>query len=437
VQVDFPWLGENETIYVITRRDKIVLWARLFIPLALSLAVGILAAMLQISWFPDQSLGWIAAAIGLPINLGWLVWSYFDWRNDYFLVTNRRVVWVEKVVLIYESRQEAPLNSIMSVGVEKSRAGSLLGYADVVVRTYVGMLRMEEVAHGEVIANMIESYWHRSESFNRRQESKAMERKLRQKLHLPQDEKENPREPVLQSPQLLSKMPCAENEQRREPGFLRWLFSDFLRLRHETDGTITYRKHWFILLRTIWMPGLFFALGMAVLIWRLSGAIAFLPMGPTLLVVFIYLLATFLWLLYNYIDWRNDIFQVTFDQIVDIDKKPLGKVQRRSAPLENVLSIEYERVGIWGLLFNYGTVYISVGNTRLTFDYVYNPSEVQQDIFYRIGERLEEKRQFEIDSQRERISEWIASYHRKSDELRDLERRYPADEEEIYRPDDF
>jgi hypothetical protein len=88
-------------------------------------------------------------------------------------------------------------------------------------------------------------------------------------------------------------------------------------------------------------------------------------------------------------------------------------VRRRSAPLENVLSIEYERRGFWGFLFNFGTVYITVGNTRLTFDFVYNPSEVQQDIFYRMGERLEQLRQYEIDTERERISEWIASYHRR------------------------
>jgi hypothetical protein len=106
------------------------------------------------------------------------------------------------------------------------------------------------------------------------------------------------------------------------------------------------------------------------------------------------------------------------DQIIDLDRKPLGKIRRRSAPLENVLSIEYERLGILGVLFNFGTVYITVGNTQLTFDHVYNPSEVQQDIFYRMGERLEELRQFEVEKDRERVSEWIASYHRNLTNLR-------------------
>ena len=33
---------------------------------------------------------------------------------------------------------------------------------------------------------------------------------------------------------------------------------------------------------------------------------------------------------------------------------------------------------------------------------------------YPAGERLEKIRQFEVDSERERVSEWIASYHRKT-----------------------
>jgi hypothetical protein len=41
---------------------------------------------------------------------------------------------------------------------------------------------------------------------------------------------------------------------------------------------------------------------------------------------------------------------------------------------------------------------------------------VQEDIFYRMGERLETVRQFEIDAERERFSEWIATYHRKAAE---------------------
>ena len=126
------------------------------------------------------------------------------------------------------------------------------------------------------------------------------------------------------------------------------------------------------------------------------------------------LFAIFLWMVYVYVDWRNDIFMLTLTKLSIWIANP-GKTCRRSAPLENVLSIEYERLG-------FGVIYLILNGLhcrwklRLSFDHVYNPSRVQEDIFYRMGERLETVRQFEIDAERERFSEWIATYHRKAAE---------------------
>ncbi len=410
-QVPLSWLQDDEYVHVITRRHKARLWQKMIPPLILLLTGTIAGLLFQYRWFTERFLGWIVLGFSVFLSIAWGIWAYFDWRNDYFIVTNKRVVWIEKVAFIYESRQEAPLRTIMSVGLNRSRIGSIFGFADVVVQTYVGTIRLRDLAHANAIGSMIEAYWHRAESFDRRQESQIMAEKLHEKLELPwrhdEDTKPNKIERREKEERLVS-------EATREPGFLTWLFSDFLRLRYEESGDITYRKHWFLLLKAIWLPSLLMLMTLGLVAARLGGVLSFLPITSTLVILSLALFVFFIWILYQYADWRNDIFRITFDQILDIDRKPLGKERRRSAPLENVLSIEYERLGFWGFLLNFGTVYISVGNTRLTFDYVYNPSEVQQDIFYRMGERLDKIRQYEVDSERERVSEWIASYHRKT-----------------------
>jgi hypothetical protein len=97
---------------------------------------------------------------------------------------------------------------------------------------------------------------------------------------------------------------------------------------------------------------------------------------------------------------------------VDAEKKPLGREERKAAPLENILSIEYRRLGLLGLMLNFGTVTITVGANKFTFETVFNPSQVQQDIFRRMNERIEAKKQAEITAERERISDWIMVYHR-------------------------
>jgi hypothetical protein len=407
-KITIPWLQVGEFVKVITRRHAAILWFKLIKASLVGLAVLLVSLLIQWQWLPQRLYGWILFAVTIPVLIAWLIWTFFDWRNDYFIMTNKRVAWIEKVAFLYESRKEAPLSTIMSVGIERSRIGSLFDFSDVVVLTYVGTIRLPTLGRADPIADLIEAFWHRSESVSLREEALAMSRKLHEKLDLAwrADEETQPIDH-----QKRDQKPVAA---LKEPDFLAWLFSDFIRLRYERDGAITYRKHWFLLVKKIWFLILLLIFTFGIILVRISGRFTFIPMTSMIVLSLIAMFIIFVWMVYHYADWRNDIFKITLDQIIDIDRKPLGKIRRRAAPLENVLSIEYERLGIWGFLLNFGTVYITVGNTRLTFDHVYNPSEVQQDIFYRMGERLENIRQFEIESERERVSEWIASYHRKT-----------------------
>jgi hypothetical protein len=131
-------------------------------------------------------------------------------------------------------------------------------------------------------------------------------------------------------------------------------------------------------------------------------------------------LGAILWWIYQYIDWSNDIFQVTPDQIMDIDKTPLGQVTSDIATLDNILSIESRRNGILELLFNYGTVFITIGGGKeMHFENVYNPSAVQEDIERRRLEKLARKEQENIKAERERVADWFAAYYNNEQQFRD------------------
>ena len=64
------------------------------------------------------------------------------------------------------------------------------------------------------------------------------------------------------------------------------------------------------------------------------------------------------------------------------------------------------------MLLNFGTVYIRVGDTVLTFDDVSDPSEVQRELFFHISQRETRERQFQEEKERQRIADWISAYHR-------------------------
>ena len=129
------------------------------------------------------------------------------------------------------------------------------------------------------------------------------------------------------------------------------------------------------------------------------------------------------WFVYRVLDWSNDQFIVNAEQIIDLDKKPFGTETRNAAQLENILGTEYQRIGILGNIFNFGTVYITVGGTKFAFEDVLDPAAVQSDINRRFAARKARGEQQQIAKERERMAEWLATYHLNAEELRSEEER--------------
>jgi hypothetical protein len=161
----------------------------------------------------------------------------------------------------------------------------------------------------------------------------------------------------------------------------------------------------------VWLPILAILVGTGLFLISLTGGLTLFPRLVEVLIASLGMIAAFLWLSYQYLDWHNDIYQITPDQIVDIVRKPLGKEERKAAPLENILSIEYQRTGLLGVILNFGTVTINIGSSKFDFNHVYNPSAVQQDVFQRMNLRILSRKQAEMTAERERMSDWITIYH--------------------------
>ena len=148
---------------------------------------------------------------------------------------------------------------------------------------------------------------------------------------------------------------------------------------------------------------------------RLLGFFLSLPDTQSYLVAIAVTVFGFGWWLYQYIDWYNDVYLITTDQLVDVNRKPLGKEERRSAPLKNIQTVEFMRKGLIGLVLNFGTVRIQIGNEELTFDNVYDPAAIQAEIFAQFKQYNQRMRRME----QEKIADWIKAY----DEMQKDERR--------------
>ncbi len=392
------WLNQGEVIYVMARKHAIFLWLNLLGPVFALLAAIISFFVLYEMLLPGMATGAIIGGLAVLGSVAWLVWNAIDWGNDYYIVTNLRVVWLEVVLGLYDSRTEAPLSTVLSIGLNTDQLGRLAGYGDVLVHTFTGPILLHHVAYPEQVASMIEEYWQRSKVTVREEEAQAMESAIRKRLTPPVVEPPRPKPPV-RKPSFFSR-------------FYTSLFSDFIKVRIDEGSVVTYRKHWYVLVRNIWEQLALLALVIVFLSFRLSGLITIPSQGASIAIAVLLFIIDAGWWLYVYEDWRNDIYRVTAEQIIDIEKKPFSTEQKKAAPLESILSIEYERLGFLGVLLNFGTVKINVGGTIFDFSYVYNPSRVQQEIFRRIEERKVKKKLVESESERERLSDWIVAYHR-------------------------
>ncbi len=416
-QLHFKWLRPDEVVYFLARKHVVAMYPKILRPLALFLV----PVFFTYAYFfiLSQTIVWLAALVSFVAAALWLGWIILDWSNDYYVVTNQRVVWLEKVIGLLDSRQESPLAMIVSVGVEANQFGRWLDFGNVIVRTYVGRIDFALVNHPHQAAKMVEEYWQRTRDVAVATEKEAMKDAIRKRLGIPP-----PAKPAADSNQ-----PTASVSKPRGAWLMKLLGSNTLKLRYETGEGVVYRKHWVVLVIDAWLPivGFFavFGLFLSRLYQLLLNPVdVFLSLAGGLSIdVFalfclggMFLLAVWFW--YKLMDWSNDTYEVTADQIIDVDRKPFGTESRNAAQLENILGTKYERVGILGNIFNFGHVYITVGGNKLIFEDVLDPASVQSDIDRRRDARIVKKNQAMVATERERMAEWLATYHLSAEEFK-------------------
>jgi hypothetical protein len=331
------------------------------------------------------------------------LWRWVDWGNDFSIVTNRRVVKLEKVIGIYDNRQETPLQWVLSVSVGTGALGRLFGIGDLNIRTYTGELVFNSVPNPYMFASIVEDQWmrykHRRKLTDREDIVEAIKERITASGEIdlePEDELS-----------LIDRPIQSANKGESQIGLDRWT----LKTRFEERGVITYRKHWALLLRQILAPSILSGIFISLLGMVLIGVLDEFNQSASILFSLLGITLSILWWIFRYIDWANDIYQITPSHIVDVNKKPLAREVRMVAPLENILGTEIDRKGIISVLLNFGSVIANVGTAEFSFDGVYDPARVQQDIALAQDSFLERQAEVERIQRRDEVVEWLSAYH--------------------------
>ncbi len=407
-----PWLENDEKVNLVCRKHPFFLILRIL--LVGGVAIGGFAALLTIA-ISGKSVGLLLLALlFLLLGLFFTAWSALEWSNDYFILTSDRVLVQKKLTGFFDSRQEAPYPAILSTGLESTIWGRLVGFGTIFLRTYNGNLSFKRLPVPGIIFELLEYQRKHITRESRQTEHDEMRETLKQRLHGKSVGTEQPS----------SSRRTVGVKTTYASGSLLDLAARFFGLRRVRSGSVIYRTHWWRLLGKTFIPSLLLLTVVVFIILKMLDFMPALTETQAYAAAFVAAIVIWAWWLYQYQDWYNDIYIISTDQLVDVDRKPLGKEERRSAPIQNIQTVEFKRKGIVGLILNFGTVRIQIGNQELTFDDVYNPAAIQAEIFSRFKDHNDKS--FRVEQ--EKLADWITTY----DEIR-KENRNQGGNDEIYR----
>lgn len=354
----FPGQHPDEEVVFKQRRHWWIFlrWAGpplLLFTVTVSIGIGIGLA------FSLSTLVWAGLVVLLSIApLGLTIWRFLDWENDHYILTNQRVLHIERVYFLFESRDEASLDRIQDVAVTMpTLTANLLSLGDVEIETAsaTGLIKFESIAKPREIQRLI----------------------LKQ-AGLP--------EPTTKA---------VEEWRANQPLILRplaMLVQMFYPI-YPTGGNVqAWRKHWFFLLTKMMRPLLaallLLVVWVVILLTDPSIPLQFIP-GAALKAIpggLLFILAG--WIAWIAIDWHNDIYVLTDTHVIDIEKRPFTLEFRREANLGMIQNVSYEQPSFLAKLLDFGNTRLETAGTmgEFTFDSIPNPREVQTVIIQRLAE---------------------------------------------------
>lgn len=379
-------LQPDELVEWQARRSPYILLVKGILPAFLMLVIPLLLYILFVSFIPSASSLLVVIVSMIPALIGAAIFGFqlLDWSNDYFLITNRYLIHSEFDLRSFSTKvDKVPVDRIQSVEIEKPTFWMNLfdvGSARITTAAQNQSLRFDFIDNPQEVQDTLNRMQQRVRALDAGREQASMREAVEGYFALPPTFKK-------------VEEPKSEVEPDEEPLPIWQRFSTYVReetvrrlsLRHEEGNLIIYRKHPFVLFWTLkWPIAAFFAL--LLINYFINQYAAGQPItwvwlleGPAFVVILF-------WGVWQFLDWDNDLYQISDRYVIDIDRMPFGFGEsRKQADLGNVQNVSATRPSFLATLFNYGIVKVETAGAtaNIVFENVYNPNRVQNEIFAR------------------------------------------------------
>jgi CRP-like cAMP-binding protein/membrane protein YdbS with pleckstrin-like domain len=287
-----------------------------------------------------------------------ILYRFVDWLNDTYEVTVRAVIHTEKRLFFSQERYEIPLQQIQNVNILVGVIGRWFGFGNVGIDTAAarGQIAFTTIPRPAYVQELIQKASAQARSGLTVQRQESIRQQIEDQLY-PERLKPSAPGSVLIPPDV-----PPEERRRRAPTRFRAIRGWFPRFEIREDGQVIWRKHWMNLLQRTGVQFILFLLTIyLVLSFALASATVSLGLSAIMLppvtwfgfqswlfliVLFLSVLAA-LWFIYQYVDWRNDIYIVTDDEVIDVERELaifpfffFYTESRRQASLTNVQYVD-------------------------------------------------------------------------------------------------
>ena len=402
------WQEEGESILLSVRRHWIVLVRNLLGVFAMLLFLALFNYVIGLLLSPLPSLVSFLAITCFLLPLA--IWIILDYANDYHIVTSTRVVHQEKIILVTERRVSAALDRVQNLNLERNFWARLFGYGHLEISTAatIGTIRFDFLPRSPEVLSLISDLSMRAKASAGAENQETIRRQLQDRLHLGLEERIEKRALLegVHGP-VATEQPRTRNPLRRLHG-----------LRQPQDDRLVWRKHWLGLLASTLIPLIGTALALLLMAFVIAD-INLLNLSPQFgnVVVglsFLFVLFCMGWLAWEWVDWINDLYILTNQDIEHLEKAPLFFDEKRTVmSLERVQNVSFSKPGPLAYILNFGHVLIQTAaeEGQIVFRYVPQPDYIQAEIFRRIGRYQETQAEFRRKQQKSDMVDWLEAYH--------------------------
>lgn len=386
---------EDEAVLIDTRRHSWAFMRTAWLP-ALLLPVMWLAAT-QVEAQALQ-LGLLGLSLLLPGAA--LVYFYLEWRNDSVIVTDQRIIRINRTLLTMQRQiAQIGMESVHEINFEIPSGdifARLLRYGTVIVKTAgaQGNLELDLMPRPERMQQLVLATRKGYDEQQAQRHGKMVRAEMQRWMagETPEDD--------------LRAQETTDQPPRPVRGS-----NGYLSARIEmSNGDIVYRKHISVWLRHTTVPLAVCFVSLAALV------LTFTVVAPEMRVAtFSIAMAALLVgsLAYYWLDWdwRNDIYIISDDTITLVHKRPFFLQNLRDQILvERIDNVESSTSGVISALLKIGDVRMSLvgADEPKLFTRVHKPAQIQQEISRRQHNKARRRARYDAMQQRQILGEYLA-----------------------------